>query len=181
MPNYHKKAMVSRFKVFFIKVTMVPFLVLLVCQILLIQSCADECKKIICYNGALCLDGLCGCTTGYEGEDCSLEVREKFMGTYNVTDNCTITGNAMYTVNISAVDTSVTMVKIANFNNDFSNPVNAIISGNYIEIPVQSPDANGRAVSGIGLFSGGSTITWNYTIVAATGIPNDCVDSVWKR
>lgn len=170
-----------RFRILSGRAPFLVFLVLLIMQVLMFQSCADKCKKIICYNGAFCLDGLCGCTTGFEGDDCSIEVREKFIGTYNVVDNCSITGNAMYTVNISEVDTSVSRVAIANFNNDFANPVSAIITGNYIEIPVQSPDLDGRSVSGIGLFSGGSTITWNYSIVSSVGIPNDCANSVWKK
>ncbi|MEO6168238.1 MAG: hypothetical protein ABIO46_09255 [Chitinophagales bacterium] len=156
-------------------------LFLLLCSASLLSSCSDKCKKIICYNGAFCLDGNCGCTTGFEGEDCSLEVREKFIGTYNVTDYCSVTGNVMYTVNIGEIDTSVTMVAISNFNNDFSNLVKAIITENFIEIPVQSPDADGRAVSGAGIFSGGGTITWNYTIVSAAGVPNDCTNSVWIK
>lgn len=148
---------------------------------LILQSCSDKCKKIICYNGAICVDGLCGCTPGFEGDDCSLEIREKFLGTYNVSDNCTVTGNAMYTVNIGAIDTSVTRVGIANFNNDFSNLVLAIITGNNIEIPIQTPDADGRAVSGTGIFTGGFTITWNYSIISSSGVPNNCNNSVWEK
>lgn len=149
--------------------------------LLLFNSCADKCKKIICYNGGFCLDGNCGCTTGFEGNDCSLETRDKFLGTYNVQDHCTVTGDTTYTVNIGKVDTNVTRVQIANFNNDFSNLVFATVSGNNIEIPVQTPDNDGRSVSGVGIFSGGFIITWNYTIVSSGGIPNDCTNSVWKK
>lgn len=156
-------------------------LLLLICSSTLLISCSDKCKKLICYNGGFCLDGNCGCTTGFEGEDCSLEVREKFIGTYNVTDYCSVTGNVMYTVNIGEVDTNVSLVGIANFNNDFSNLVKASITGSNIEIPIQSPDADGRTVSGAGVFSGGGTITWNYTIVSAGGVPNDCTNSVWNK
>ncbi|MEP7128503.1 MAG: hypothetical protein ABI729_06535 [Chitinophagales bacterium] len=148
---------------------------------LVFQSCSDKCKKIICYNGALCLDGYCGCTPGFEGEDCGLEVREKFLGTYNVSDNCSVTGNATYTANIGAIDTSVTMVGIANFNGDFANLVTAVISGNNITIPIQTPDLNGRVVSGTGIFSGGSTIIWNYTIISSSGVSNNCTNSVWEK
>ncbi|MBX7107720.1 MAG: calcium-binding EGF-like domain-containing protein [Chitinophagales bacterium] len=156
-------------------------LLMLTASILLLASCADKCKKIICYNGAICVDGICGCTPGFEGDDCSLEVREKFLGTYNVSDNCSVTGNAHYTVNMSAVDTSVTRVAIANFNGDFGNLVIAVISGDNIEIPIQSPDYDGRSVSGAGIFSSGSTIIWNYTIVSSGGIANNCSNSVWQK
>ncbi len=154
---------------------------LVLAVIFFFASCSDKCKKIICYNGAICVDGICGCTPGFEGDDCSLEVREKFLGTYNVSDNCSVTGNAHYTINIGAVDTSVTRVGIANFNNDFGNLVIAVISGNNIEIPIQSPDFDGRSVSGAGIFSGGSSITWNYTIVSSGGVANNCTNSVWQK
>ena len=167
--------MIERRKAIVLVVWALPIL------LLLFNSCSDKCKEIICYNGGFCLDGTCGCTTGFEGNDCSLEVREKFLGTYNVQDHCSITGENTYTVNIGPIDTNVAEVQIANFNNDFSNLVTANISGINIEIPVQTPDNDGRSVSGVGIFNNGFTIIWNYTIVSSAGIPNDCTNSVWIK
>ena len=149
--------------------------------ILLFNSCADKCKKILCYNGGICIDGSCACQPGFEGDDCSMATRDKFLGTYNVTDNCSITGNAKYTVNIYAVDSNVMQVFIANFNNDFANSVSATINGANIEIPPQFPDADGRSVTGNGVFTGASTITWNYVINTPGNGSNSCSNSVWVK
>ena len=149
--------------------------------LLLSDGCSDKCKKITCYNGGFCNDGICSCQTGYEGDDCTMEVRAKFLGTYNVNDHCTITGDTSYTVNIAAAADEVLEVEIANFNNDFSNSVRAVVTGNNINIPPQAPDLDGRAVSGNGVFSGSNTITWSYTITFPSGPPNSCSNSVWTK
>lgn len=47
------------------------------------QSC-DPCASIICNHGGTCVNGSCICTAGYEGPDCSIESRNKFLGTYEV-------------------------------------------------------------------------------------------------
>ncbi len=47
------------------------------------QSC-DPCASIICNHGGTCVNGSCICTAGYEGTDCSIESRNKFLGTYEV-------------------------------------------------------------------------------------------------
>ena len=54
------------------------------------NACTDDpCKDVNCLNGGNCVDGTCVCATGYEGTDCSTEMREKFLGTYLLsgTDN----------------------------------------------------------------------------------------------
>ena len=96
--------------------------------LLLSDGCSDKCKKITCYNGGFCNDGICSCQTGYEGDDCTMEVRAKFLGTYNVNDHCTITGDTTYTVNVAAAADEVLEVEIANFNNDFSNPITSVLN-----------------------------------------------------
>ncbi|MBA2422489.1 MAG: hypothetical protein H0V61_04620 [Chitinophagales bacterium] len=144
-------------------------------------SCSDKCKKIFCYNGGICIDGICGCQSGYEGDDCIIKTLTKFLGAYNVSDNCSVTGNAIYTVNVWAVDSNNTEVFIANFNNDFSNSVQANIGIATIEIPPQFPDADGRSVTGNGTFNGTSTITWNYTIISPGGQINSCTNSIWTK
>ena len=142
-------------------------------------SCSDKCRKVICYNGAVCNDGTCICLAGYEGDDCGTETREKFLGTYNVTDNCN-NGNAPYTANIAAAGDSINTVLIANFNNSFSNSIVATISANNIDIPLQIPDLDGRSVSGSGIFTGGNTIVWSYKITSSSQIIS-CTNSIWVR
>src|SRR2546423_15618572 len=72
------------------------------------NSCTKyPCKVVICVNGS-CVDGICACETGFEGSDCSTEMRSKFIGTFLLsgTDNA---GNT-YTNISTAITTSSTAV-----------------------------------------------------------------------
>jgi hypothetical protein len=148
---------------------------------LFFYSCSDKCKKVLCANEGICIDGVCGCQPGFEGDDCSTKTQTKFLGTYNVADNCSVTGNALYTVNILADDSNHSQVYISNFNNDFAGNVRATIGLSTIEIPPQYPDSDGRSVSGNGILSGSSTIIWNYTISNPGNSTNSCNNSVWVK
>lgn len=55
------------------------------------------------------------CDPGFEGSDCKTEVRAKVIGTYNVPENCTVTGSASYSVLVTKSSTEVTKVLIAPF------------------------------------------------------------------
>lgn len=47
-----------------------------------IASCSkDACADVSCGNGT-CDNGTCLCDAGYEGSNCSTEMRTKFLGTY---------------------------------------------------------------------------------------------------
>lgn len=47
-------------------------------------SCThDSCKNLICRNGGTCADEACRCTDGYEGTQCEVLSRHKFLGTYD--------------------------------------------------------------------------------------------------
>ncbi len=58
------------------------------------------CDGVVCFNGASCLDGLCVCPKGYEGNKCEIKWSDKFTGSYNATDDCN-TGGVVYNVNIT--------------------------------------------------------------------------------
>lgn len=46
-------------------------------------SCVhDSCKALICRNGGTCADEFCRCPSGYEGSQCEIISRNKFLGTY---------------------------------------------------------------------------------------------------
>lgn len=49
--------------------------------LVLLQSCQDPCKDVLCNNGA-CIEGICECDAGYEGESCAIEWRAKILGDY---------------------------------------------------------------------------------------------------
>lgn len=46
-------------------------------------SCVhDSCKALMCRNGGTCADEFCRCPTGYEGTQCEIISRNKFLGTF---------------------------------------------------------------------------------------------------
>jgi len=130
-------------------------------------------------NGAACVDGACDCPSGYAGDSCNYEARSFFYGTYNVHDICSLTGVSDYTVNISGDSGQLYKVNIANFANAFSNYVIATINGAQLNIAAQSPDNDGRIVSGSGTRSV-NTIQMSYSIAGSTGT-NVCDQSTWEK
>ncbi len=55
---------------------------LVLCGLMFMTSCTDSCADIVCENGAVCESGSCQCKDGYSGDDCSIESREDYLGTY---------------------------------------------------------------------------------------------------
>lgn len=42
------------------------------CAVIIIQSCNDECKNLICRNDGVCEDGTCLCPDGFLGSNCEI-------------------------------------------------------------------------------------------------------------
>ncbi len=59
------------------------------------------CEGVICLNGAACSDGVCVCPLGYEGEKCQIKWSDKFTGSYTAVDDCNVSGNPSYMVNVT--------------------------------------------------------------------------------
>jgi hypothetical protein len=142
-----------------------------------LQQCSDPCKETVCYNNGTCIDGACDCPAGYSGEDCSNLTRDIYLGTYNVSEECPNINT--YTVNLYADSLISNGIKIANFSNLFSNPVNATVNGLIVSIPSQSPDNDGRSVSGSGSFYPPDKIIMQFTVFGANGYA--CSNSVWQK
>jgi hypothetical protein len=61
--------------------------ILLLCIIALMASCIKEkCKDVVCANGGVCVEDVCACPTGYEGEYCENTWGQKFEGTWQAYD-----------------------------------------------------------------------------------------------
>ena len=82
-------------------------------------SCnSDKCQSIVCAYGGVCKDGVCICPTGYEGVQCETVTRDKFIGTWNVSESGTLTSGNAYTVSIEPYyDSAITSIIIKNFYN----------------------------------------------------------------
>jgi len=121
------------------------------------------------------------CNPGYEGKNCDVESRAKFVKTWNAVDVTPGGTQKIYTCGI-ANGSNVTSVIISNTfsNNFFDNNINATVSENTITIASQKPDANGDySVSGSGSYINGQ-ISWNYVILEnSTGDKVD-LTGTWK-
>ncbi len=69
----------------------------------------QPCKDKNCYNGAACLDGVCNCAAGYEGDSCTIKWNERYPADYLGNDGC----NAGVTKNVSINALSNTTSQIA--------------------------------------------------------------------
>lgn len=75
----------------------------------------DPCANVICQNGGTCDDGTCTCPNGYEGTNCQTLSREKFIGVFTGTEQCTI-GNDTYSITVipHSDNTKFTMANLYN-------------------------------------------------------------------
>ena len=131
-------------------------------------SCdTDACKDVDCGLYGTCVDGDCECDAGYEGASCATASREKFIGSYNVSESCT-SGNFTYAISITTSSTGAANVIITNFGG-FTTPinVNGTVSGTSLTIPNQT--VGGGTFSGSGQIAGNIlTITYNATAGSST-------------
>lgn len=135
---------------------------------LTMNSCKDECKDVDCGHGS-CDEGNCTCETGYEGDNCDIEERAKFYGTYTGNETCT-TGSDNYQVTVTSNSAGITSVSISNIYNQ-SFIVSGTVSGTSVSIPSQSVGSS-TTVSGNGSISG-NQLTITYEISSPLGT-NSC-------
>lgn len=147
----------------------------------------DPCKDVVCGDHGSCLEGVCNCENGYEKDSaglCNTEIRAKFQGSWTVSDNCSQSGTASYTVSVTASTANILEVKITNFWGSFVNQGTATIDGNTINIARQEPDADLFFISGSGTINAANnSIAWNYNISDETGAAPvvDVCTATWTK
>lgn len=110
----------------------------------------DKCQAIACASGGVCEEGRCTCTAGYEGNQCETETRLRYLGIWYVTEDGTISTAAQYAISIER-GAGPTELRIKNFRNSFTSPVQAFVSSDTLTIPVQV--VNKSRVQGRGIIS----------------------------
>jgi hypothetical protein len=146
---------------------------------LMYTSCKpDKCKAITCAYGGVCSGGECTCATGYEGTQCEKITRDKFLGTWTVTEKGTLSNPAIYTIAISAAE-PVDEVTIKNFYNLF--PGNVLVAARVSDdtLYIQRQERFNRTVEGRGYLTPNAegeenaALVMHYYVVDSLGRRND--------
>lgn len=123
----------------------------------------NSCSSKVCANGGVCNSGSCTCAAGYYGTTCDSLYKNRFVGTWTVTETGSETGLATYSSTISS-GSAPTAVSIGNLNNFFSGTIMGYVTGDSLFIPSQS--YKGKTVIGVGYISpNGSYALDDYMIV----------------
>lgn len=133
----------------------------------------DECKDVVCNNGGTCVDGTCSCPTGYEGTNCDAKTRDKFIGSWAGSDQCT---SGTYTITLSiAASSSSNVTALVTNPGGFGGTVTItgnVTGSNTLAFNSQSV-GGGRTLTGTMTFNGNS-MTFSYTVTPAVGVADAC-------
>lgn len=151
--------------------------------------CVDPCEDVDCGIGGTCTEGLCICDAGYEQDTsgaCNIEMRTKFIGSWTVSDACTNSGTASYTVTAANASASVMDFNVTNFWALFTNAVvGNVTTSNEFTIARQEPDGDSYFVESIGTGTlSGNTISIQYVVsdeTDALNITRDTCTSTWVK
>jgi hypothetical protein len=128
-----------------------------------VSSCKkDPCKNVTCQNGGVCQDGNCKCNLPWEGSRCEVDARDKFVGSWRGTAQCT-GGDGPEEEVFSITKSSVKSERII-----IGDIYGELTSSSTFEIPTQTVNVRGIAVtiSGRGNLIGNQlTLTLNYTVL----------------
>ena len=129
-----------------------------------VSSCKkDPCKNVTCQNGGTCQDGNCKCNLPWEGSRCEVDARDKFVGSWRGTAQCTGGGGPQEEVfSITKSSTTATRIIIAD------RFYGELTSSSTFDIPSQTVNVEGIAVtiSGRGNLNGNQlTLTLNYAVL----------------
>ncbi len=159
-----------------------------VSSMVLYTSCIkNKCETVTCFNGGVCVAGICSCPSGYEGNGCTKQWNEKFGGTWHA-DEVFLrdTTHDLFDVYINANNT-LDSFYVAGFANSSSSFVVCQHTG-YRSFSIQSnqnlPDSVTTITSGNGMIdsvSGNITGTYMVTKKLATKDTIITTNFTWKK
>ncbi len=141
-----------------------PFAIVIVIAVLIWSSCDKQtCENVVCTgNNTVCQNGQCLCASGFEGPNCDTYSFEKFIGNYQVAENCTTTINGatnnQYNMYIT-IGGNIDMVVINNFIG--FGTVEASVIGN--DIYISSQNLGATTVQGYGQYINNRQINLEYS------------------
>lgn len=158
-----------------------PFLTCCLSVSLLLTSCSsDVCEKISCKNNGVCVDGICACPYGYEGEFCENAWHDKFTGSWAVSEtNNSDTTIAKYDLNVVNYRTQDTLFLLG-----FADSVDTVFAVrdkyNTFTLKERVADTILTIQSGSGLIDeDAQTVTGLYTFKKGSQITT--VNFTWTR
>lgn len=139
----------------------------------------NACQAIACAHGGNCTNGKCICPSGYEGNNCEITTRVRYLGGWKVDEKGTTTPQRAYQVAIETSNIDASHVTLKNFYNYFKSPISAYVIKDTIFIPNQQLE--GKVVFGKGYIhttAGGTkdydAITLSYEVIdSATQLVDD--------
>jgi len=163
----------------FNRVLIASFFTLAMFSAITYLSCnKDKCKGITCYNGGACNGDTCTCPTGYEGATCTTASRNKFLGEWQAAQKGITVEPLLYPISM-ATGNAVNTVLINNFNNSFTTPVSANVTGmDNLVIPSQT--VQGNTISGTAFYDSNGNIDASYTVTDPSGNTTS-VSVVWEK
>lgn len=124
-----------------------------------IASCdKNRCEDVICPINQECTRGQCFCISGYEGVNCLEEAYLKYIGSYNISENCQ--GGppfGIFSGTIAVTGNAINELIFLNFLNSGQNAfayigTDANNQANYLRIPTQSLGGSAFTVAGEGTY-----------------------------
>ena len=137
---------------------------------------ACKCKKSDCINGQ-CSRGQCLCDFGWEGPNCDVAFRQKYIGTWNVMNLCN-SGVSNYSLTVSESPSSNTHIYFDNLYNSGNQVEAEIVTALTFNIISQPFDST--TISGDGTYNEAENmVEINYNVVGFSP-EEDCVAEMTK-
>lgn len=137
---------------------------------LLLAACKpDPCEDITCVHGQ-CVEGQCICDPYYEGQDCSTESREKWLGSNWYNSRICPSGGMYWVSKVEAAGSHAGAVLMTNVH-QAPDTVQAQVKGDTLTVPIQVYGV--EYIEGEGFYTQG-TITLEYRIIQTGGGETAC-------
>lgn len=136
---------------------------IIACAALFCASCGPDNKchsATLCLNGGVCMDNACTCPTGFDGADCGIDTRDKFVG--NWTQNPSGGDTAAFPISIMKGDAAPKVI-VSNFDNNIQNKIVGEMSDKNTVV-FHTYDVTGTLT-----YNPNKTMTIKYSIKDASG------------
>ncbi len=134
----------------------------------------DPCKDVECGANGACFEGACECNQGYQGTNCDVEWKTKYIGNYNTAETCVGSTDVSNFANSITQGADAFTLTISNFGDSGAFGTATITEADKVTVASQTITIGGNAITvvGDGTFADGK-LTIRYT-GTGTGVSFDC-------